>query len=571
MDGAVAPKPARSGAKDDDDESIEIKLVAPRLPPKDAKSPLKSIADVAADVDGAIEHNLDLLHITPEELCDDATFLRRVSIDLTGQLPSVQEIKYFMNCPPEFRRSRKIDDLVKSPDYAERWASFWMATLLGGEREFVSNDSSSRFRQWLHEHIRYNTPYDVWVEQLLTSYGELPYFGNAYMSPQAAQLPHSPAIVYLGRHLETKGLPETVGHVTRTFLGMRMGCAQCHDHPFDKWTQEDFWKVVAFFSYTSGSEISLLDNDNRITSGTFDPPDSSLILDPALPGMARSAVPEKKDKPPAPQQGQRNYSGFPSSVPKYKVESQGQKYRKELAEWITGERNENFDRVAVNRIWQAMLGHGFVEPVDDLREKNPPTHPEALQILTEDFRNSGRDLRRLIAIVANTRAYQRSSYGPTGRERLTAVRYAARADVRPMTPEMVFCAVLKAANDGTKAKTFLEGLRHSEAYNLRRGNSDVAEFYTLLQQFHSEGEGQPGVASVEFQGTVRLALLMMHAPVIQRMLRGGGGGRPIETLFAATLCRPPTPREREDVVELKGSADDLLWVLVNCAEFVTIH
>ena len=568
--GTAAPKPANSGAVDD--EAVEIKLVAPRRPPKDAKTPLKPIADVAGEVDKVIERDLAEMHLEPEELCDDVTFLRRVSLDLTGQIPASADISAFMNRPPNLRRGSTIDELIKSREYAERWVSFWMAALLGGERQFTDPEAAVLLRQWLHQHLLNNTPYDAWVEQLLTAYGTLPFTNNNLYRSQDGT-PRTPAIVYLGHHLQEKGLPETVGHVTRTFLGMRMGCAQCHDHPFDKWTQQDFWKLTAYFSYTAGSERNLNDTDTRITGGTFEPPEPSLLLDPALPGMARSTVADNTPPKPVQQKGTpRNYTGQPVAGGKDKVETKGLLYRKELAQWIVGGDNANFDRVAVNRIWQALLGQGFVEPVDDLRDKNPPTHPEALQILADDFRMSGRDLRRLIAIVANTRAYQRSSFGTsTGKDRLMAVRYAARADVRPMTPEMVFCAVLKSANGGTKAKVFLEGLRHSQAYNARNGNSDVAEFYALLQQFHAEGEGQPAVASVEFQGTVTLALMMMHAPIIQRMLRGGTGSRSVDKLFADTLCRQPTPDERIEVAKLKGGSDDLLWVLINSAEFVTIH
>ena len=151
-----------------------------------------------------------------------------------------------------------------------------------------------------------------------------------------------------------------------------------------------------------------------------------------------------------------------------------------------------------------------------------------------------------------------------------AVRYAARAEVRPMTPEMMFSAVLKISGGAAKAKTFLNGLNHTESFNRTAGNSDVLEFYTLLQRFELDGGADEAASANQFEGTVTFALTMMHAPLIQRLLRSGAINHNIDVLFATALSRTPTQMEREAAAKLHNP-DDLVWVLVNSAEFVTIH
>lgn len=350
-----------------------------------------------------------------------------------------------------------------------------------------------------------------------------------------------------------------------------MGCAQCHDHPFDKWTQQDFWKLSAFLSYTSGYTFNLNDSDTRVAGPAYDPPEEWLKFDPTLPGYSKPSFVQTVKKP-APRKPQKNYSGYPPETPKTEKIGVGLAYRQALAAWVIDPVSGNLDRQAVNRIWQAMFGHGLVEPVDDIREKNPPTHPEVMEILASDFQASHRDLKRLVAIIANTRAYQRSSLGNAmGKERLMQVRYAARAEVRPLTPEMLFCAVLKATGGERKARSFLDGLRHTEAYNTRVGNDDVTAFYNLLQQFDVGNSGDEGIANVQFTGTVTMALMMMHSTVIQRLLQSSTGSRSSESLFATMLCRQPTKEEQEAAQKLPRGADDLRWVLINCAEFFTIH
>ena len=562
----VSPSDTKSDPKNND-EDIEIKLVAPIGGIPGQK--LAGIKDVAEAVDTIIEKDLQAMELTHEALCDDPAFLRRVTLDITGQIPTAQDINEFLHSPPEKRRAGKIDELIKSPEYSDRWASFWTGVLVGGERQRFQELGINRLRKWLHDHLQNNTPYDAWVEQLLTAYGTLPFVGTV-PSP-GDTTPHSPAIVYLGYHLQQKGLPETMGHVTRTFLGIRMGCAQCHDHPFDKWTQQDFWKLSAFLSFTSGSEYNLTDSDTRLTGEMYDPPEEWLKFDPTLPGYAKPNFIQIKEKP-APKRPQKNYSGYPSEPPRRPKSGIGLTYRQTLAQWIIDPVSGNLDRQAVNRIWQALFGHGMVEPVDDMRAKNPPTHPDAMELLASDFQASHRDLKRLITIIANTRAYQRSSLGAaTGKERLMQVRYAARAEVRPMTPEMLFCAVLKATGGEMKARAFLDGLRHTEQYNSRAGNNDVTAFYNLLQQFDVGSSAEDAAGSVQFTGTVTLALTMMHSTIIQRLLQSSTGSRSPESLFANMLCRAPTKEEQDAAQKLPRGAEDLRWVLINCAEFFTIH
>ena len=410
-DTMIGPRPApapQSPGDNTEDEGIEIRAVAPK--PRDPAQKVTAVEEVAAAVDLAIEKNLAAMNIAPEELCDDPTFIRRVTLDLTGQIPSMQETTEFVHLQERDRREKKINDhrakkifeLLLQPEYADHWSTFWTTVLLGRTQNSFSAQPANRLRRWLYEHLKNNTPYDQVVEQLLTASGNLDTNNNYRTNKDPQRGYESPAIVYLGHHLQTHGLPETAGNVTRTFLGIRMGCAQCHDHPFDKWTQVDFWKLCAYLSNTTGSEYGLGDADTRTTFGTYAPPEPELKLPPTLPGYALSNFSDEPAPKPLTPPKRGAFSGPALAEPP--KPARGAVYRKELAKWITDPQNSNFDREAVNRVWSAMLGHGFVDPVDDLREKNPPTHPEAMEILDADFNSSSRDLRRLIAVIACTRA-----------------------------------------------------------------------------------------------------------------------------------------------------------------------
>ena len=543
-------------------------------PPRMALRPsapgaLTPAAEVSAALDNAIEIHLSELRIKPEAVCDDATFLRRASLDLTGHIPSAAEAIAFMKEKAPDKRTRKIAELLKRPEYADHWATYWSNTLVGAppQQMNVFFFNPAPLRQWLRREFAQNKPLDSLARELLTAQAT---------SPQGYSIPTNPTpALYLAHHLAAKGLPQTADHITRTFLGTRVGCAQCHDHPFDKWTQRDFWGLAASLSYTRGFFNGIQDESARISGGSYDPPSKDLLLSPLL--LDEYVAADGADEPGAPRIARRTPASTARSAAARASlgKNRGAVYRRELAEWVTDLNQENFDRSAVNRMWRALFGQGLVEPVDDLRPANAPSHPRVLEILAADFRDSGRDLKRLLAILAGMRAYQRGSAGAAVKAaRHQAVRYAARAEIRPMTPEMLFMAILRATGGDERAERAVKALRAADERPAGY-SAESAEILDLMRRFlvSATPDGDGGDL---FSGSFQQALLMMHSELITRTVResitrqANRGVRDMQHIFAATVSRPPTPVEIIAFEKFSEGLEGVLWVLLNSAEFVTI-
>lgn len=553
---------------------------------KSTPDSLVPINEVSSVVDNIIEIDLAEMGMNPAELCDDPTFLRRASLDITGQIPSADEVFQFFSDSNPNKRSKKINELLQRPDYADNLATFWSVLLIGRKTREEPDVKPKAFRSWLREEFNKNTPYDQIVMDVLTS------SGSNEKVPQVNYLTHT----------IDDTLPITMGNITQTFLGSRISCAQCHDHPFDKWTQTDFWGFATFMAYTRSERRELKDDpkdptkvtkrwhvltdqNNRGTGPKFDPPQNNLKLDAKfLDGstFAPSFVPVSiKNSIPKKEMREMNKAGENDS--NYKPEEHlGYYYRTAMAKWITEQ--ERFDQSCVNRTWRAMFGYGLVEPIDDIRPKNPASHPEVLSILSSEFKASNRDMKRLIAIIANTKAYQRSSLGAMDKiVRFNLVRNAGRAEVRPMTPEMLFSAIIKASEGEEKSRAFSASLRSNDEgqgmmnsmINTNEGNSLI----NLMQRFINTSVAEDKAGKLQFEGTVSQALMMMHSNFANKAVENGigilrkSGKDDMIHVFASILGRPPTEKEifilRNFLVE--NSLKDLTWVLLNSSEFVTIH
>jgi len=260
--------------------------------------------------------------------------------------------------------------------------------------------------------------------------------------------------------------------------------------------------------------------------------------------------------------------------------SRGVAYRRAMANWITSQNNEKFSQSVVNRVWRSMFGFGLVEPIDDIRPKNPASHPAAMEMLVQDFNASGRDLKRLMTVIAMTKAYQRASIGRSiNAERHKAVRYAARAEVRPMTPEVLLTAIVKATGGQEAASALMSGLRQRDTAmmmgKMDEVSNDVREFGNLMQRFINTSTAEDRAGKLQFEGTVAQALMMMHSNYMLNAVKSGvdrfkkKGMGDMVYIFAATLGRPPTSIEASAFGN--QTLEDIMWVLLNSAEFVTIH
>jgi hypothetical protein len=578
----IALKDVAQNAANPQNTSVEGAAADPIVVPAkiafrpSSKGLLTPVAEVAAAIDNVIEIDLAEMGMKPEPVCDDFTFLRRASLDLTGMIPSPEEIITFHRDTSPQKREKKIEELMARPEYIDHWTSFLSMMLVGRQTPTMQTQFQRTLTTWLREQIVKNVGYDKIVAEMIGARSE------------------APPANYLAYHLSGDTAPNTADHISRTFLGTRIGCAQCHDHPFDKWTQKDFWGMAGFLSYTAGQYNGLLDDDERLTGPKYDPPDPSFAGPPRplegtdsilwrTPADQRKADQEKRNREAS--MRMQNVMMYNMQPAKQNDMAYGFRYRTYLANWITDPANDRFDNAIINRMWKSLFGYGMVEPVDDIRPKNPATHPEALEILAHDFKTSGRDLRRMISVIANTRAYQRASTGKAIKaERQNLVRYAGRAEIRPMTPEMLFVAVLKATGGDDKARKALKAIhsgtnRSQNQFYERRNdsNSDVDEFYELLQRFFAKSNPTGAESNLQFEGSFTQALMMMHSGFMQRAIRDAvtfhsrkGMGDPVY-LFAVALGRPPTKEESAACAKCKDGLQEIMWVLMNSAEFVTIR
>ncbi|HMC11886.1 MAG TPA: DUF1549 domain-containing protein, partial [Pirellulaceae bacterium] len=356
-----------------------------------------AIADLQAADMAAVTAKLDTQFVAawkdagiePAPAVDDARYLRRIYLDIAGTLPPPARIREFLLDPSADKRTRAVDQLLASDEYAVRWANYWDAVLMGRVTESAVLDRGG-FKMWLHDAFAKNEPWDKIVTELITAEGwntsRKPM--NADASPRDQQERYAPAVNWFLKYWQS--MPELSSATSKVFLGVQLQCAQCHDHKTEKWTQEDYRQFTAFFVKTWPTYF-----------------DKGGAL-----GTPRVDVNEHMFVPPITAKNEQylaSYKEYLKSTPKLldgnKVETWGSR-RKELAKWITARDNPYFARAIVNRMWGLFLGRGFVEPIDDFRPSNPPTLPAALDTLAADFAAHDFDLQHLIRLICASRPYQ---------------------------------------------------------------------------------------------------------------------------------------------------------------------
>lgn len=494
---------------------------------------------LAGRIDEAIAAKWRAAGLTPAGLADDPTFLRRASLDLAGRIPAAAEVRRFLADRAANKRRQAIDRLLQSPGYVSQQTNIWVGLLLPLE----GNDFQERFlvtgmESWLRNQFAENISYDRMVRELLTV--AMPSSGNR-RGPEplpSVRQSASPLAFYQAK----QGKPEELAAgMTRLFLGVRLECAQCHNHPFARWTREQFWNQAAFFAGI------------RSRGDIFGP--LSEIADRRellIPGTSRVAQARFLD------------GGEPRW--KFKVGA-----RTTLADWVTAKNNPYFARAAVNRLWSQFFGVGLIEPVDDFRDDNPPSHPELLDELARQFVDHGFDYQYIIKAIALSKTYQLGSRydGPAPDPRLFA-----RMPVRGLTPEQLYASFVQAT-----------GYRDPYPANQRRFIPN-----SFQNQFRSRFRAQQKPA--EYQVALTQALLMMNHKDIADLTHPDRGETlaavvhapfmtetdKIEALYLAALSRPPRPEESSRMRLLvernanRGQAlADVFWSLLNSSEFMFNH
>jgi hypothetical protein len=487
-------------------------------------------------IDKLVDLKLQKYKALPAPLCDDATFLRRVCIDLTGLPPTPEQVRAFLadKTPTQTKRTRMVDKLLQSPEYVDRWTNKW-ADLLSANSKFLGNAGVRKFRNWIQHAVATDKPYDKFVREMLTA------SGDAYEA--------APANFFrVNRNTET-----ATENVTQLFLGVRFSCNKCHDHPFEKWTQQQYYQMSAFFARvgfkpgSQGGDETIFAKD----SGETLHPKTNLAVAPAVPvgRMPRTAALEMADR------------------------------RTPFADWLTSADNPFFSRAMVNRVWSYLLGKGIIDPVDDIRASNPPSNPELLEALNADFVKHGFRLKHIIRTIVLSRTYQASL--TTNKWNVDDVNNFSHAMPRRLEAEQLFDALNQATGTRSRFDGVPEGTRAVQLPDAAVGGDG------FLSLFGRPPRESPCECERTSNVSLGQALNLINGPTISDAIANPNGrlatviktnptdSQLIEEVFLSTLCRKPTAKEmKNSLAHLKASdsrlegAQDLMWALINSPAFL---
>lgn len=488
----------------------------------DSASSAPAALAVARRIDERVDARLALSGIPCSDPASDAEFLRRVCLDLHGVIPSAERVRAFLADPAENRRAELIDELLADPRFAIHLADLWDDYLMPAADD--PRLGKQQLNAWLETAFRQRS-WDVLVQELVTASGHRD---------------ENAAVSYLLKGRETLSPAELTDLVSQYFLGIRLNCAQCHDHPFAPWTQDDYWGVAAFFT-----QIQYTDR-RQMKSG--------LIRDDLALDVRKLEYADRLREPRFPR----------GDSPELSVAR-----RQALARWMTSAENPFFARAMVNRMWWQLFGRGLVEPVDDMHEGHAATHPELLAELTEHFVVSGYDLRFLFRAMCNSQTYQRTSRPAPGNED-DRIWYSRMA-VKVLAPEQLYDSLALIMPATNIPKRFI-------------GNADSREEFVRF--FRSEGDPAPTIYDRGIPQTLRMMNAAqwfsprVETATVRRIVKPElGAPEAVEQLYLCVLARAPTEDERRILTDFlrehPGNREqayaEILWALINGSEFSLNH
>ena len=485
-------------------------------------------------VDEYVNRKLKQMKILPSDLCTDAEFLRRVYLDITGVPPTSQQVRRFLADERDSRtkRQEKIDELLESAGYVEFWTLKWSDLLLAN-RKYIKEKGVWAFRNWIRQSLATNKPYDRFAYELMTA------SGSSYELPAAN---------YYRIAREPR---EVMENMTQVFLGTRFQCNRCHDHPFERWTQQQYYELSAFFAGV------------RRKPGPY--PDDEVIYSLGRPQTVTH-----------PGTGQNVSAAFPfdhDGMDRGLTDP-----RERLAQWLTSEQNPYFARSLVNRYWSYLTGRGIIEPVDDIRASNPPTNPELLAALTDDFVNHGFDLKHLLRTIANSHTYQRS-YRTNRWNQDDSINYS-HAQPRRLMAEQLYDAIMTAAGAPTNLPGVPAGFRAAQLPDPNIKSEFLDMFGRAPREAPCECERSSEVSLAQTLNLVNgptVAEAIAHPQgLIARLAQQKASDEAfIEEVYLSVLCRFPTQQEQQaaqqyfaDVGNSTEAAQDLMWALINSPAFL---
>lgn len=392
------------------------------------------------EVDDLVESKWKRMKILPSDLCTDDEFIRRVHLDLTGLPPTSEDVRKFLADPRDSKTKREemVDQLISSADYIEHWSNKW-ADLLQVNSKFLGVEGAKGFRDWIRKEVASNTPYDQFVYKILTASGS-----NK----------ENPAASYY-KILRTPA--ETMENTTQLFLATRFNCNKCHDHPFERWTQDQYYELAAYFART----------DLKADPASGDKKIGGTAVEGAKP-LFEIVYDKKEGEVKHDRTGKETPPHFPYTATSNAKDDASR--REQLAAWVTAKDNRYFAMSYVNRIWGYLTGTGIIEPIDDIRAGNPPTNPELLDYLTKEFIANGFDTQYLIRTICKSRTYQLSvSAGKWNAD--DTINYS-HAKARRLPAEVLFDSIYLVTGSESKIPGVPAGTRASALLDSSMGPSD---------------------------------------------------------------------------------------------------
>jgi len=517
-------------------------------------------------IDELVWAKLKRLGILPSDPARDSTFLRRAYIDVIGRLPTPDETRAFLNDPSHDKRPRLIEQLLERPEYADYWANKW-ADLLRPNPYRVGIKAVRSLDAFLRESFRANKPYDQFVREIVTA--------------QGSTWRNGAATVFRDR----REPDELTTMVSQLFLGVRLECAKCHHHPFEVWSQDDFYSFAAFFGRVGFKGTGLsppISGGEEIIytagSGSVKHPLTGKVLEPRpLAGEPVAQLSEPVATPSTPATSEstgrrrRRQSG-PAADPQNDP-------REVLAAWMTAEDNPYFSKVIVNRVWADLMGRGFVEPVDDIRGTNPPSNGPLLDALADEFRRQGYDLKKLLSTIMNSYVYGLGSQ--PNEHNVADSRNFSRHYRQRLRAEVLLDAVCDITGVSEDFQAMPAGSRAMELWTHRSES-------LFLDSFGRPDPNQDPPCERTSDTTVVQALHLMNSPRLNAKVSSDTGHAAklaaseksckeiVEDLYLYVYCRLLTDDELKVGLRIfdeknknrRQCTEDLLWALLNTPEFV---
>ncbi len=482
-------------------------------------------------IDELVAQKWERMKIQPSEVCSDEDFLRRLHLDLTGLPPSPEAVRAFLadTRPLRVKRNAAIDALIGNPDFVDHWANKW-ADMLQVNSKFLGTEGVKILRDWIRDNVEKNTPYDQFAKSIITASGSTK---------------DNPAAAYYKITRDPEMLVENTTHL---FLATRFNCNKCHDHPFEKWTLNQYYETAAFFAQIDLKRDPASGNKNIGGTAVEGAKPLYEIVSDNNEGEVKNLLTQQPVEPKVPYDTQLVSKKAPSR-------------RTQFAEWMTSPENDYFAMSYANRIWGYLTGTGVIEPIDDIRAGNPPTNPELLQYLTNEFVQSGFDVRHLMRLIAQSRTYQLSLNTNKWNEDDT-INYS-HAKARRLPAEVLFDSVFAVTGSMPNIPGVAKGTRAAQ----------LADGQTKLQDGFLANFGKPARESVcecERSNDVNLGPIMalMSGPTVGDAISDPKNAiaelvkahpedhKLIEEIFIRVLNRKPTGKEVNAALAAMAGMDD---------------